>query len=134
MLFSNIEKDRELSLYLIECMNKPFQWGVHDCCIFSVRWIEKITGNKYLPDVSPWNSALSAMRYIKENYNTLEEKLDSELEQINCNFAVDGDVTVVDGTMFIFSNNYIVSVGYHGLDMLPRSKAKKAWRVKLKRD
>ena len=134
MMLSNIEKDRELSLYMIECMNKPFKWGEQDCCLFAVRWIEKITGNKYLPDVIPWHSARTALKYISEHYGTLEEELDKQLTPIDANLAVDGDVTVVDGTMFIFSNIYIVSVGYHGLDMLPRSKANKAWQVNLKRD
>ena len=126
-MISNIDRDRELSLYLIECMNKPFKWGEHDCCIFAVRWLEKLSGNKYLPDEIKWNDALSAARYIKNHYGNLEDELNKQLKSVQPALANDGDFTIVDGTMYIFSGRYIVSVGYNGLECVNRQKATKAW-------
>lgn len=127
-MIDNTNKDKLLADYLHKHLTTPFGWGTFDCVIFTVGWLELLTGNKYLPKIT-WTDAKSAMKVIKKEYKSLEHALDKELKRIHPNMAQDGDVTLHNNTMFIFSGSHIVSVGEAGLVYLKRTEVKEcAWR------
>jgi hypothetical protein len=111
--------------YIISKLNIPFEYGVNDCILFTIGWIEISTGKKYLP-AKLWKSEKEALKLIKKN-GGLEKVFDEKFKQIEPNFAKDGDLTIVEGISFLFSGANIVSVGTNGLMTKNRMLAKKAW-------
>lgn len=39
-----IDKYQMLAAYLKERADRPFEWGVNDCCIFAADWVRLVTG------------------------------------------------------------------------------------------
>ena len=39
-----IDKYQMLTAYLKERADRPFEWGVNDCCIFAADWVRLVTG------------------------------------------------------------------------------------------
>lgn len=116
-----------LADYIISKIDKPFQYGVNDCVLFTIGWAEIKHNNKYLP-VKLWKNEKEALKLIKKN-GGLENSFDQHFERINPNYAQDGDITVVDGIAYIFSGAGILSVGKSGVKSLSRLHAKTAWRI-----
>ena len=115
-----------LTDYITANLGKPFAWGTHDCILFTIGWLEIATGRDYLSAYKPWTSAKEAIRKVDEA-GGLEDLFDAELQRINPNFAVDGDIALIDRTAFLFSGAHIVSVGEGGLVFLDRMEATCAW-------
>jgi hypothetical protein len=111
--------------YIISKLNIPFEYGVNDCILFTIGWIEISTGKKYLP-AKLWKNEKEALKLIKKN-GGLEKVFDDKFKSIEPNFAQDGDLTIVEGISFLFSGSNIVSVGTNGLMTKNRILAKKAW-------
>jgi hypothetical protein len=128
-ILTGTRRDKALAEYLTKCLDTPFQWGVQDCCLFVGRWLDILTGYGYVPKEVTWNDAKSAARYIKKTYKSLENGLESNFVKLPSEFASDGDITIYQGSLFIFSGGHIVSVGEGGLVHLPRSLAPCAYCV-----
>jgi len=112
--------------YIAGHLGRPFEWGVHDCVLFSVGWLEIATGRDYLTQHKPWSTAFEAARKVT-NLGGLDALFDAELTQINPHFAADGDLAIIRGTAFVFSGSHVVSVGEEGLIFLDRLEAQYAW-------
>lgn len=115
-----------LADYITDHLGKPFVWGGNDCILFTIGWLEHATGRDYLSQYKPWASARQAIAKVADA-GGLEGLFDAELERINPNLAVDGDIALIDRTAFLFSGPHIVSVGESGLVFLNRMEAKCAW-------
>lgn len=112
--------------YIAARLQAPFEWGVHDCVCFAVGWVEAATGIDYLSEYRPWNDAEQAKAAI-ERAGGLELAFDRHLQRILPSFAKDGDLTLVDGTAYLFSGAQIVGPGKNGLIFKNRLEATCAW-------
>lgn len=113
--------------YIAAHLDKPFKWGANDCCTFAIGWLEIATGRDYLAPYKPWKSAKQAMRKV-DKAGGLAYLFDASLERINPHMALDGDLTIVNGTASLFTGAYVVSVGDEGLVFTDRTEAVCAWR------
>ncbi len=116
-----------LADYIAERLDKPFKYGVNDCVIFSIGWIEIKTDKKYLPE-KLWTTEKQAIALTKKN-GGLIEVFDKHFKRIEPNYAKDGDLTVCDGVASLFSGSIIVSVSKTGLVNKSRLEATNAWTV-----
>lgn len=126
MAIDKIPAEITLPDYITGHLGKPFAWGSHDCILFTIGYLEIATGRDYLSAYKPWASAAEAIRKVN-HAGGLEALFDASLERINPNFAVDGDIALIDRTSFLFSGPHVVSVGESGLIFLNRMEAKCAW-------
>lgn len=111
--------------YIISKISTPFEYGVNDCILFTIGWVEIATGKKYLPDVI-WKDEAEALELINTN-GGLVSVFDQRFVRIPANFAKDGDLTIVDGIAYLFSGSRIVSVGKDGLMFKSRTMAEIGW-------
>ena len=116
-----------LATYIADHLGKPFAWGENDCILFAIGWLESATGRDYLGIYKPWTSAREAIRKV-DDAGGLQALFNTNLARINPNFAIDGDIALIDRTAFLFSGPHIVSVGESGLIFLDRMDAKLAWK------
>lgn len=116
-----------LADYIASKLNQPFEYGVNDCVIFSIGWVEMKTGKKFLPE-KLWKNEKEAIALTKKN-GGLIAVFDKHFKSIKPNYAQDGDLTVCDGVASLFSGSNIVSVSKHGLVYKNRMLATNAWSI-----
>lgn len=114
--------------YITEKLQVPFCYGTNDCVLFSIGWAEIATGKKYLP-AKLWKSEKEALTLLKK-HGGLVAVFDKHFQQVEPNFAQDGDLTVLDGVAYLFSGAKIISVSAAGLISKNRLLVTVAWRVK----
>jgi len=112
--------------YITAHLDKPFAWGENDCIGFAVGWVEIATGRDYLSAHRPWANEAEAMRLIKR-LGGLKKLFNTHLKRIEPNYARDGDITLIDKTVYLFSGSQVVSVGKTGLVFKSRQEAPCAW-------
>lgn len=113
--------------YITARLSTPFQWGQHDCVCFAVGWLSIVSGRDLLAPYRPWHDEASALRAIKKA-GGLEAQFDQHLQRIAPGFAADGDVTLLDGTAYLFSGAHLVGPGAERLVFKNRTEAPCAWR------
>jgi hypothetical protein len=116
----------DLQTYIQAHLSKPFEWGENDCCTFAIGWLEIKTGREYLTEFRPWRTARQAAKKLRD-LGGLFFLFQKNLTRINPNMAMDGDLTIIDGTACIFSGRHVVSVGESGLVFESRARADVAW-------
>jgi hypothetical protein len=126
MVKSEISKNMTLPEYITSKLQAPFAWGTHDCVCFAIGWVSIASGKSLLDSYDKWGDEISATKAIKK-YGGIEKQLDKQIKRINPNMAKDGDVALVDGTVYLFSGNQIVGPGKSGLVFKSRMEAKCAW-------
>lgn len=112
--------------YITSHLNTPFKWGEHDCVCFAIGWVQIATGIDYLAPHKPWSNKEEAHAII-ERLGGLELMFDKHLKRILPGYAKDGDITLVDGTAYLFSGPQIVGPGKDGLVFKNRLEATCAW-------
>jgi hypothetical protein len=117
----------DLATYITEHINRPFEWGEHDCCTFAVGWVQIKTGRDYLAEHRPWRTARQASKKLRA-LSGLFFLFDENLTRINPNMAQDGDLTIIDGVASLFSGRHVVAAGMDGLVYKDRVRAECAWR------
>lgn len=115
-----------LADYISARLSMPFKWGQNDCVCFAVGWQELATGRDILSAYRPWRTEREALRNIKRP-GGLERLFDAHFTRIEPNYAKDGDLALVDGTAYLFSGSWVVSVGKDGLIFKTRTEAACAW-------
>lgn len=116
--------------YITARLSTPFAWGSHDCVCFAIGWLSIVAGRDLLAPFGTWHDERSAARAIKK-YGGIEKQFDLHLKRIaSAHYAKDGDVTLVDGTAYLFSGPQIVGPGKHGLIFKSRMEAVSAWTSK----
>jgi hypothetical protein len=114
--------------YVTDRLATPFTWGKHDCICFAVGWLAIVSGRDLLAPYRPWDDDLSAQRAIRKA-GGLEKQFDLHLSRIEPHRATDGDITLVDGTAYLFSGAQLVGPGKDGLVFRSRMEATCAWRL-----
>ncbi len=116
-----------LADYIAFHLQTPFKWGSHDCVCFAVNWLSIVAERDLLAPFEPWADERSAQRAIKK-YGGIEKQFDKCLTRVaSAHYARDGDVTLVDGTAYLFSGAHIVGPGKNGLVFKSRMEATCAW-------
>lgn len=116
-----------LADYIAEKLKQPFQYGVNDCVLFTIGWVELASGEKYLPK-KIWTNEQQALATLKRR-GGLIKVFDKHFERIQPNYAVDGDIALVEDVASLFSASHCVSTGKDGLVFRNRLLAAMAWRT-----
>lgn len=116
-----------LATYITQHLSTPFEWGKHDCVLFVAGWISIKSGKDMLAGIPKWGSAKEAMKLVKE-LGGIEKLIEDRVYKIPVNSAVDGDITLHNKSLCIFSGPYIVGAGLDGLEFMDRGVATCAWR------
>lgn len=119
---------KDFAAYVTAHLRTPFQWGTHDCVTFAAGWAKIATGRDYICTGRSWSSRAEARAIIAE-LGGMEYLLDQSLTRIHPNFAQDGDITLLKGTINLFSGATICAPGDNGLVFNPRMEATCAWKL-----
>jgi hypothetical protein len=111
--------------YIEEHLNTPFEWGVFDCIIFCIGWAAIATGRQLLPAIT-WINQQEAMDAIQAA-GGIETVFDIEFNRIEPNYALDGDLTLIGTTVFMFCGAQLVGTGTKGLTFRTRMDVTIAW-------
>jgi hypothetical protein len=118
-----------LAEYVAARLDIPFKWGSNDCIHFTMGWMSIVMDAHLLADYEPWRNKREAHKRMKE-HGGLVHIFNILFDSINPNMAVDGDVTVIGTTSYLFVGRHIASPGDDGLVFQNRMKATCAWRYK----
>ncbi len=114
--------------YIAAHLKTPFQWGVNDCVLFALRWVEMRRAAQVIPAIT-WTNEKQAARAIKQ-HGGLVAAFDRTFARIAPNFAQDGDLALAGRIVYLFSGAHLVSPGKLGLVFKSRMEAEHAWSVR----
>ena len=117
-----------LAQYITDRLKTPFAWGTHDCVCFAIGWLSIVAMEDLLAEYRRWKTEKKAKSIIKK-LGGLELMFDKNLKRILPGYAKDGDVTLIDGTAYLFSGSQIVGPGKDGLVFKNRLEATCAWSL-----
>jgi len=119
--------------------SRPFEWGVHDCCLFALANFRAMTGREPA-NVEPWSSLLQAQRLLARH--TVPEWADLWFGPAVAGYksAGRGDIGLVDalrGTsdgetseaLAVILGANVCCPGRDGLEFLPLSAVSRTWSV-----
>jgi len=115
-----------LAEYIHSKLDLPFAWGSNDCVTFVLGWVEIHTGCNHKSSLQPWLSEIEAVKAIKAAGGLLH-KCNELFKPVNPLAAVDGDIALIDRTVYLFSGPNIVGPGSSGLVFDDRMRVKCAW-------
>ena len=127
-----------LSEFIDKHRNKPFEWGVWDCCVFSDSAVESMTGERVIPKSLKWKDEKDAKKTIKAYGGstllkaTIKACKDKGLENIDVPYVRNGDIVVYKEKSYLLgiSTGFnIVSPSEDGLAFKDNDLAIKAWRI-----
>lgn len=86
-----------LAVYIDECMQKPFQWGEHDCALFAAGAIKIMTGEDFAqPYLGKYKTLKGGLGLLKrKGFDNHAELAASKLEEIPVAMAAVGDLAAV---------------------------------------
>lgn len=120
--------------YIKKKKREPFNWGVHDCCIFAGEWLYIATGNDAVSKYrDTYHTALEAGRLLQE-FGGLAAVADAYLERWETlAMAQVGDIVLLpqpDRPMLAICNGgTIIAPGLKGLEVVPLEAGSIAWKV-----
>lgn len=114
--------------YVAQWLEIPFKWGTADCICFSIGWASQIAEKNLLIPFGFWENKQEAFLTIKK-HGGLTRIFNKLFKRIDPNFAIDGDMAIINSTSYLFVGRFIVGPGDNGLIFKDRTEAKKAWRV-----
>jgi hypothetical protein len=84
----------ELYKYLADSINADFVWGVNDCCLWTAKFVDKITGSEIANQfLYQYHDEITANLFLQEQgFNSIAELADSYLNRINLKLAKRGDI------------------------------------------
>lgn len=124
-LFATIEK----------VTTESFAYGKNDCCLFSARVVDAMTGTEYAKKLAEmYHDERSALAYIN-SFGSIQEAVKDWLgDTTNLAFVQRGDVVLFNNegreTLGICVGDRIVSVAETGVAYVPMEQAICTWKVK----
>lgn len=89
------EVDRITVLFhAIEKHNRPFEWGVSDCCLFAANVVKEMTGIDYAESFRGYDSRNGVVKKLRP-YSSLRNAISSVLKEKDPRFAMRGDVVLI---------------------------------------
>ena len=129
----------QLRLVVEEYEEVPFEWGLHDCCLFAADCVYAMSGIDFAaPFRGEYNSRSSALAAISQiGGGSLEMYLDDSIgaeNRIDPMFAFRGDVilTHFDGMemLGVSEGRNALFKGIKGVVAIPLGQCKTAWRIR----
>lgn len=123
--------------YLRSIVNEPFQWGKHDCFIFSGTCIKLITGDAYIDDaIGKYDSFESSQEFsrshgFKNHIHFVARRFKPRPSLLQ---AMRGDLVIMPGlqnepALGICQGSRVYSVGESGLYTVCMSHAKRVFET-----
>lgn len=116
----------------VEQASKPFEWGRHDCVLWTADWVRKITGDDHAADFRGlYSSEAEASRLLNRlGLENPEAAADAHLEAINPKRARRGDLLLHPGGMLgICYGRVGVFITESGMTTVATLCCPKAWKV-----
>lgn len=118
-----------------EAQETSFEWGVHDCVLFSCKMATAIGDRNYVEDARAafsWSSASEALELTREGLQALIESVLGPMEPWTR--LGHGDlVLVLDDagreSLVIHDGCQLIGVAQHGVRPIPMRCAKGGWKV-----
>lgn len=113
---------------------EQFAYGKNDCCLFSARVVDAMTGSEYAKKLAEmYHDERSALAYIN-SFGSIQEAVKDWLgEPANLAYVRRGDVVLFNNegreTLGICVGDRIVSVGEVGIAYVPMEQAICTWKV-----
>lgn len=134
-----LTRKQDWQLHFEKCVsdnyNKKFEWGTHDCWLWSANLVLAITGEDIAKEYrGKYNSARTALEIIK-TYGGISELCTKYVgkEPVSPLFASVGDLVLIEylrqEAMAICDGRTVLTTGSDGLLSLPISTTIKAWRI-----
>jgi hypothetical protein len=110
-----------------------FAWGVNDCCLFTARVIDRMTGTDHELDLqAAYSDEATALAYIA-SHGDLQTAVSSHLGAPAAGRAQRGDAVMVDGgagyAVGICVGSSVALLQQQGLVFLPRSEIITRWAI-----
>lgn len=135
--------ETSLTAYVASVRNRPFEWGAHDCILFSASAIEAQTGIDIAAEYrGRYHNRGTANKILKSKGNgTLLRTLDATLERRKPSRARRGDLVWFEGSVGVCMGGVALFVGEErlaekagalmrdGLISIPRRLCTKAWAI-----
>jgi len=124
-----------LNKYLGGVFDKPFEWGVHDCCIFCNECVKAMTGEDFMTEFVDYSNETTAKKALNGTtlYMTIKKKFGKPVPTA---MARRGDLMYkkfdTGPALGICVGRDALFVGYEGKDGLvtvPTLDCEKAFRV-----
>lgn len=121
-----------LAAHIAEARAKSFEWGTHDCVLWSAGWISKVTGEDLATD---WQGAYrteeEAQAVLESlGFNNTSELADHYLEATPVSMAKRGDLMLhPSGSLGICDGVFAFFVTKEGVLRLEFTKCLRAWKV-----
>jgi hypothetical protein len=108
--------EARLAAYLEPLRARPFEWGGHDCCIFSAGAVEAITGIDPMSEFrGHYHTRIGSLRALKRfGAGALAPTLDAKFPRIPPSSAQRGDVVMSGGLLGICFGDFLIAVGREG--------------------
>ena len=123
--------EKKLQEYIEQIRFKPFQYGKHDCCVFTIKAQKILTGETLFPEFDNTYSSLEILKRL--GFKTWISGCNARLEKITVAQAHRGDVismrTNDSFAMGLCMGKIGVFVGEKGIVSIPRENLKLAWRI-----
>lgn len=121
--------------FLKENANSKFEWGVHDCCLFSANCVLAITGTDYASSFrGTYSNERDAYRLIKQ-YGSIEALVTTltGIKPVNGRYADVGDIVLVlqEGRelLAVCNGQTMFAPGANSLITLETKDVLKTWKV-----
>ena len=126
-----------LSARIHACMNEPFVWGSHDCCLFAMDCVLAMTGRDLAAPYRGYVSQRQALRMLKNHGGIvgIAEAVARQyaIPEISPVMAGRGDICLFDSghgdTLGVCAGTSIIAPGLKGLVGTPAREAARAWRI-----
>ncbi|MCP3729248.1 hypothetical protein M9978_02305 [Sphingomonas sp. MG17] len=127
--------EARLGEYLASVVDRPFEWGVHDCALHSANAVLSMTDIDFAASFrGHYRTAIGSVRALRRyGAGTLEATIDSLFPTIGRAFARRGDLVMHAGALGICVGGDALFVGEEGgaagLVRIARPSWSKAWRI-----
>ena len=124
-----------LSACIQGALEKPFEWGSHDCAIFAADAILAMTDVDLAAGFrGHYSTEIGGARRLRSAGHSDQLQLAASLlPEIDPAFATDGDVCAFDtsgwSVLGLFVGDLIAAPGIDGLKFVPRTDAMRAFHV-----
>lgn len=138
MMIQRLEDWRpRLSAYVHSIAGKPFQWGVHDCALFTAGAVEAMTGHDYAADYrGTYTTLIGGLRKLKKSgFDSHADMAASLFDPIASAFAQVGDLAAIETEIGIAlgvvqgTRIYVLRPGEAGIGTVDLLSAHRAFRV-----
>lgn len=128
------DMDKQLQESINKTKGQPFQWGKNDCCTMSNERLKQV-GLDLMTGVIPEYSTDDEANEIIANLDeSITEILNSNLKQIDFNYAKDGDLVMIESelgdTLTIKVHGGLWCMTGKGARLVTRFTVINCWEVK----